>query len=164
MISSSCSDKKILDQKIGTPNLTELINSQIEYLDREHIILFLQQTDNGKNNLKNLKDDLRQLIKFDIASTNLNQFQQTIQDCNGVQQRIWSNKNYTLIISNFKTNQIELVKVNINSKDDQAEFLAALRNPLEYLTINDIKYNPSYESRMIGLDEAIKQFKEKNCR
>jgi hypothetical protein len=167
VIGSSCSNRTRENQEIGTPDLTEIIYSEIEYLDKEHKILFFQ-ADKQKDNLKELKADLRQLMKFDIDSTNLNQFRQTIQDCDGVRQRIWRNENFTLTISDFETteqeNQIELTRIDIDSQNDHLELLTVLGEPLEYLKINEKNHNPTYESRIVGLDEAIKKLKEKNGR
>ena len=167
MIVFSCSQSNKRKHQNGTPKLTELISNQIKFLDNEHKILFFH-TENEVYNLKKLKTDLRQLINFDIDSTDLNQFRQTIQDCDGVKQKIWKNENFTLTISDFQTteqkNQIELTKINIDSEIDHFELLTVSNGPLEYLKINGKMLNLTYESRTVGLDKAITKFKQKNCR
>lgn len=166
ILSFSCSDATTEYQDLGTPDLAEMVYSEIELLNKQHIILFFN-SENETYNLKDLKTELLQLIRFDIDSTSLNQFLQSQSHCDGLHQKIWSSDNFTLTYLSYEVksqkNEIELMKINIDSDNDKVELLTVSGQPLEYLIINDRKYVPTYESRIIGLDEAIEEFFKKTA-
>ncbi|WP_299117086.1 hypothetical protein [uncultured Winogradskyella sp.] len=157
-------------QDIGTPNLTHFVQSQIDYLDKEHKILFLRERVLVEQ-LDSLKSALERISQYDIDSSEIANFKKSFYQCKELTRKTWSNQSYTLTISSFNTNEknndIELVKITICSKSKTIELFTKSNDPLEYLKINEKQYHPIYESRAIGVEKAIKTFKllEKNgCR
>ncbi|MEM6264797.1 MAG: hypothetical protein AAGI38_19955 [Bacteroidota bacterium] len=148
------------------PGLDILIDSQLDNLSNEHQVIFFQ-SETHKKDLKNLKEDLQYLTKFDIDSTELILFHQEIHTCGSLRKRVWYNEAFTLTIADFETiigsDHIKLINIKIDSKDDKVELFTTPNAPLEYLIINDKHYQPGYESRIVVLDEAIENFEREQC-
>lgn len=160
----SCSNYQVNSKDLKTPDLAEILYSEIEFLNKEQHILFLDST----HNLDSLEDELRMLVSFDIDSVDLKKYETFYYDCNELQRKMWKSDNSIISISTFKTkidkNNINLVRISINTEKINAELLTIESGPLEYLKVNKKVYNPIYESRIVGLNESIKLFKSKICK
>lgn len=160
----SCSNYQVNSKDLKTPDLAEILYSEIEFLNKEQHILFLDST----HNLDSLEDELRMLVSFDIDSVDLKKYETFYYDCNELQRKMWKGDNSIISISTFKTkidkNNINLVRISINKEKINAELLTIESGPLEYLKVNKKVYNPVYESRIVGLNESIKLFKSKICK
>lgn len=166
---TSCSDTHETANPIGIPNLGEIISAQIKYLDLEHKVL-VYYNDSRSINLDTLKQAIRDLARYDIDSLNLSEFNQSEFECDDLIKKVWSNHAYTLSISTIETSTTEqnipirLVRIDILSDEEKIELLTKPNEPLEYLKMNNQVFNPVYESRAIGLDEAIHKLNKIDCR
>ncbi|MCB9234096.1 MAG: hypothetical protein H6581_20740 [Bacteroidia bacterium] len=159
-----CRESKPETAEIPLPELTKILNSQILLLKFEHGIIFRDYEGNkAKADVSELISILSALKEFEIKKARLEEFTFQSKECGGKLTKTWLGPDFQLRISQLMVNKIRIQEINIRAEGLRAEFLFANDGPLDYLKVNEKRYQAIYESRMIGLDEAISLYWATGC-
>ncbi|MEM6806556.1 MAG: hypothetical protein AAF696_34470, partial [Bacteroidota bacterium] len=152
---------------IKLPKISSLITDQIHVFQQEekHGLAWIRYCGSDqKLSPQNLLTDLEQLMDFDIDALQISNYQYQEREKGRLKIRDWKSTSEHIFIWEYESGAedcgIKLIELSICNPKGEFYLFAPEQGPIQKFEFLDRKYCPVYESRLLGLDEAIREMEK----
>jgi len=164
LMAGGCEQKN----KAPLPHIRTLFTTQIQLFEQaeEHDLAWIYEEASGqKENPHVIKQALREGMKYDIDSLSLDRFTYYESEKEGLKRQEWVGADTKIEFLTFTTISkgypITLLELRVTNQEGEMYLLIPESRPIEKFVFFGQEYQPTYVSRLLGLNEAIAQFQER---
>jgi len=167
LLIAGCSLYAKTKDPIKLPKISSLITEQIHAFKQEkkHGLAWIDSCGSDqKLTPQNLMVDLEKLIDFDIDAQKMSNYKYQEREKGKLKISEWKSSSDHILMGEYESGAkdcgIKLIELSICNQKGEFHLFAPIQGPIQKLEFLDRKYCPVYESRLLGLDEAIHEMEK----